>query len=98
MAAARPRTLAAHCSCSRLPVLDSRRFRSTWWTNLFGNLAYTGQFSAFSPLRLFTALGSNITDVTFFVPALSLNADLLSPTHLNRAGQKSRKGALAANS
>jgi hypothetical protein len=29
---------------------------------------YTGQFSAFSPLRLFTAFGSNIIDVTFFVP------------------------------
>jgi hypothetical protein len=36
--------------------------------DLFVNPAYAGQFSAFSPVRLFTALGSNITDVTFFVP------------------------------
>ena len=36
----------------------------------FGNLdaAYTNQFAAFSQQRLFTALGSNITDVDFFVP------------------------------
>jgi hypothetical protein len=36
----------------------------------FGNLfpAYASDFAAFSAERLFTALGSNITDVTFFVP------------------------------
>ncbi len=36
----------------------------------FGNInpSYPAQFQTFSPLRLFTALGSNITDVTFFVP------------------------------
>jgi len=33
-----------------------------------GNAAYTGTFAAFSPLRLFTPVASNITDVTFFVP------------------------------
>lgn len=32
------------------------------------NPAYEAQFSAFSPERLFTALGSNIIDVNFFVP------------------------------
>jgi hypothetical protein len=36
----------------------------------FGNLnpSYPGLFEVFSPQRLFTAVGSNITDVTFFVP------------------------------
>ncbi|MEL6797327.1 MAG: hypothetical protein AAFO89_10970 [Planctomycetota bacterium] len=32
------------------------------------NPAYEDQFTAFSPERLFTAIGSNITDVSFFVP------------------------------
>lgn len=31
------------------------------------NLQYSSTFSAFSPQRLFTPIGSNITDVTFFV-------------------------------
>ena len=36
----------------------------------FGNInpTYTTTFQQFSPQRLFTALGSNITDVTFFIP------------------------------
>jgi len=36
----------------------------------FGNLnpTYPGLFDTLSPQRLFTALGSNITDVSFFVP------------------------------
>jgi hypothetical protein len=36
----------------------------------FGNLniTYPGMFAAFSAQRLFTAVDSNITDVTFFVP------------------------------
>ncbi len=36
----------------------------------FGNLnaQYTSIFKTFSPERLFTPLGSNVTDVTFFVP------------------------------
>ena len=36
--------------------------------DLFGNAAYPSQFGTFSALRLFTATGSNITDVTFFIP------------------------------
>ena len=32
------------------------------------NPAYAADFAAFSPQRLFTAIGSNITDVTFFLP------------------------------
>jgi hypothetical protein len=36
----------------------------------FGNInpAYPGFFSTFSPQKLFTAIGSNIVDVNFFVP------------------------------
>jgi len=32
------------------------------------NATYSAQFQTFSPQRLFTTLGSNITDVNFFVP------------------------------
>lgn len=36
----------------------------------FGNInaTYTGLFATFSPQRLFTAIGSNVTDVNFFFP------------------------------
>ena len=34
----------------------------------FGNATYGTIFSTFSPLRLFAPIGSNITDVTFFIP------------------------------
>jgi len=34
----------------------------------FGNSTYTNIFHAFSPLRLFSPIGSNVTDVQFFVP------------------------------
>ena len=34
----------------------------------FGNPTYETTFQAFSPVRLFSAIGSNITDVDFFVP------------------------------
>src|SRR5713226_4107834 len=34
----------------------------------FSNATYSTIFSTFSPLRLFTPIGSNITDVTFFIP------------------------------
>lgn len=33
--------------------------------------SYAGEFGAFSQQRLFTAVGSNITDVTFFIPGSS---------------------------
>jgi hypothetical protein len=35
---------------------------------LFNNPTYGAIFTAFSPLRLFTPVGSNITDALFFVP------------------------------
>jgi hypothetical protein len=34
----------------------------------FGNLTYDSIFQPFSPVRLFSPVGSNITDVQFFVP------------------------------
>jgi PEP-CTERM motif-containing protein len=42
----------------------------------FGNInpTYTADFAAFSPQRLFTALGSNISDVSFFVPGTATPA------------------------
>jgi len=35
---------------------------------LFNNATYGAEFAAFSPLRLFTPVGSNITEAVFFVP------------------------------
>jgi hypothetical protein len=42
----------------------------------FGNInaTYVGNFAAFSPQRLFTAIGSNVTDVSFFVPGTTTAA------------------------
>ena len=42
----------------------------------FGNInaTYTATFGQFSPQRLFTAIGSNVTDVTFFIPGTATTA------------------------
>lgn len=42
----------------------------------FGNInpSYTATFTTFSPQRLFTALGSTVTDVNFFLPGTSTTA------------------------
>ncbi|MCA1660237.1 MAG: hypothetical protein LC642_06845 [Verrucomicrobiaceae bacterium] len=42
----------------------------------FGNIdpSYTGTFATFSPQRLFTAIGSNIVDVSFFLPGSTVPA------------------------
>ena len=40
---------------------------------LFGNPTYGTAFSAFSPLRLFTPVGSNVTNTLFFVPGSNGN-------------------------
>ena len=36
--------------------------------NLFGQQAYATIFKAFSPVRLFSPIGSNVTDAVFFIP------------------------------
>src|SRR5262249_46688201 len=38
------------------------------------NPTYSSQFSTFSPQRLFTALNSNVYDVSFFVPGTNIPA------------------------
>jgi hypothetical protein len=38
---------------------------------LFNNPTYAISFSTFSPLRLFTPVGSNVTEASFFVPGFS---------------------------
>lgn len=42
----------------------------------FGNIdpSYTNEFAVFSPQRLFTAVGSNVVDVHFFVPGTNTPA------------------------
>ena len=41
---------------------------------LFGNPTYGNIFRTFSPLRLFTPVGSNITEALFFIPGTNGNA------------------------
>jgi len=50
------------------PAADPVLFPPGGLAGFFKNPAYGTIFSAFSPLRLFSAIGSNITDVDFFVP------------------------------
>ena len=42
----------------------------------FGNInaTYTAEFQTFSPQRLFTSIGSNVYDVTFFIPGTPIHA------------------------
>jgi hypothetical protein len=44
----------------------------------FGNSSYVTIFHAFSPLRLFSPIGSNITEVEFFVPGSNGNTPATS--------------------
>ena len=46
-------------------------------TGLFNNLSYAFAFSTFSPLRLFTPVGSNITEARFFIPGTDGGAPAL---------------------
>jgi len=50
------------------PAADPALFPPGGLAGLFNNPTYGTIFSTFSPLRLFSAIGSNITEVHFFVP------------------------------
>jgi hypothetical protein len=50
------------------PAADPVLFPPGGLAGLFNNPTYATIFTAFSPLRLFSAIGSNITEVDFFVP------------------------------
>ncbi len=50
------------------PAADPALFPPGGLAGLFHNPTYRIIFSTFSPLRLFSAIGSNITEVDFFVP------------------------------
>ncbi len=50
------------------PAADPVLFPPGGLAGLFNNPTYGAIFSTFSPLRLFSAIGSNITEVQFFVP------------------------------
>lgn len=50
------------------PAADPALFPPGGLAGLFDNPTYGTIFTAFSPLRLFSAIGSNITEVEFFVP------------------------------
>jgi hypothetical protein len=50
--------------------------------DVFGNATYATTFATFSPFRVFTPVGSNITDVTFFIPAVNA----VTPAAVNAFG------------
>ena len=50
------------------PTADPVQFPPGGLAGLFSNPTYGDIFSTFSPLRLFTPVGSNITEALFFVP------------------------------
>jgi hypothetical protein len=50
------------------PVADPVLFPPGGLAGLFNNPTYSAVFSTFSPERLFTPVGSNITEALFFVP------------------------------
>jgi len=43
--------------------------------DFFGNPSYETIFKAFSPSRLFSPIGSNVTDTSFFVPGVNASGD-----------------------
>ncbi|HEY7474382.1 MAG TPA: hypothetical protein VH679_05185, partial [Vicinamibacterales bacterium] len=46
----------------------ARFLRPTFPADTFGNSSYTTAFQPFSPLRLFSPVGSNITEIQIFIP------------------------------
>lgn len=47
---------------------DPAMFPPGGLAGVFGNPTYGATFSTFSPLRLFVPIGSNVTDILFFIP------------------------------
>jgi hypothetical protein len=50
------------------PAADPAQFPPGGLAGLFQNPTYGTIFASFSPLRVFSAIGSNVTEVDFFVP------------------------------
>lgn len=71
----------------------------------FGNLSYETAFGAFSPVRLFSPVGSNVTTVQFFVPGTSgaagatttgfgaIFSDVDEPDGSGPAGKRGNRGS-----
>jgi len=70
----------------------------------FANASYASAFQAFSPVRLFSPIGSNVTDVQFFVPGSGLEpattrgfgaifADVDQPDGGGPGGKRGNRGA-----
>jgi hypothetical protein len=62
------------------PAADPTQFPPGGLAGVFNNPTYGTIFTAFSQLRLFSALGGKITDVDFFVPTLPGNPNLRATT------------------
>jgi hypothetical protein len=62
----------------QVPVTDNNANGLSDIADFYMNPAYNGEFGAFSPVRVFNPVGSNITDVTFIVPGTA--ADPISAT------------------
>ncbi len=71
---------------------------------LFNNPTYGAIFTAFSPFRLFTPVGSNITDTVFFVPGSNGTAPAAVKgfgavfTDVDKAGPGEKRGSRKAGS
>jgi PEP-CTERM motif len=55
---------------AQAPLVETAGPADQTLSELLGNATYATAFSTFSPVRVFTPLGSNITDATFFVPGV----------------------------
>jgi hypothetical protein len=77
---------------------------ATGLSTTFGNLTYDTTFQPFSPVRLFSPVGSNVTDASFFVPGGgnitasttgfgAVFADVDQPDGSGPAGKRGNRGA-----
>ena len=80
------------------PLVETVGASDQTLSELVGNATYATEFSTFSPVRVFTPLGSNVTDSTFFIPgvldpaavssfgAVFTDVDLTGPTKIDFFG------------